>query len=237
MNYGKIEMLIGALRRPDLVLRYLKGKQPSEYEINEVASLVQNQNALVVEAGAFDGRDTCTFSELWPTGRVYAFEPLPHLASEVRRRTSSLKNVTVMEMALGIDERTSLILHSADPETQIHGSSSLLQPEDHLEVAPEIVFNKDIEVQAITLDSWHQSIGSPDVDLLWLDLQGAELLVLAKGEHLLRQTSVCHIEVSRRPLYKGGATFKEVKNFFQQRGFKMVSSRIPVRSGNAIFAR
>lgn len=237
MQYKKWEIALGAIRRPDLVIRFLRGKQPSEYDLPEVASLVLSDSPIIVEAGAFDGRDTVAFSKRWPNGQVYAFEPLPTLAQKVRLATSSCSNVTVIESAFASTDAPTINLFSFDSEATEHGSSSLLPPGDHLEVAPEIVFNKEVTVSAITADRWHHSVGSPVIDLLWLDLQGAELLVLQKGEALINATRCCHIEVSKKPLYEGGATFKEVKNFFSSRGFKLVSSRIPVRSGNALFVR
>lgn len=87
MKYRKVEILLGSLRRPDLVVRYLRGKQPSEFDLAEVAKYVKSASPTVVEAGAFDGRDTVAFSNLWPKGHVYAFEPLPTLANKLRCAT------------------------------------------------------------------------------------------------------------------------------------------------------
>lgn len=237
MKYKKIEILWGSLRRPDLVIRYLRGKQPSEFDLAEVASYVKSPSPTVVEAGAFDGRDTFAFSNLWPSGQIFAFEPLPTLAEKVRIATLSCQNVTLVESAFAFTDEATITLFSFDPALTEHGSSSILPPGDHLEVAPEILFNKEVVVPAITVDNWHQSVGSPVVDLLWLDLQGAELLILEKGQAMLGVTQCCHIEVSKKPLYQGGATFKDVRRFMTDRGFTLVASRIPVRSGNAIFVR
>ena len=237
MKYNKLEIILGSLRRPDLVSRYLRGKQPSEFDLVEVARYVKTTSPTVVEAGAFDGRDTVAFSNLWPSGRIYAFEPLPTLADKVRAATLNCENVTLVESAFASTDEATITLFSFDPALTEHGSSSMLPPGDHLEVAPEILFNKEVTVPATTVDNWHQSVGSPVVDLLWLDLQGAELLVLEKGEAMIAATQCCHIEVSKKPLYQGGATFKEVRRFMKNRGFTMVACRIPVRSGNAIFVR
>ena len=237
MKYGKLEIVLGAIRRPDLVIRYLRGKQPSEFDLGEVAKYVTSEKPTIVEAGAFDGRDTLSFSQRWPYGRIYAFEPLPTLANKVRNSTVGCQNVTVVESALAPNNAGTLILFSFDPVTSEHGSSSLLPPGDHLEVAPEILFNREVTVTAISADNWHRSVGSPVIDLLWLDLQGAELIVLQYGQRLLEATQCCHIEVSKKPLYQGGATFEDVKQFFTSRGFRLVKTRIPVRSGNAIFVR
>lgn len=237
MRYGKFEIFLGAVRRPDLVARYLRGKQPSEFDLDEVSKFVKSDSPVVLEAGAFDGQDTVLFSQKWPNGHVYAFEPLPGLARKVRTATQNCTNVTVVESALGATDAKTLVLYSFDPNTSEHGSSSLLPPGDHLEVAPEILFDQKITVPSIRADDWHLSVGSPEIGLLWLDLQGAELMILQNGKNLIGATQCCHIEVSRKPLYQGGATFKDVKKFFQSHGFRLVATRIPVRSGNAIFVR
>ena len=237
MQYKKWEILLGGIRRPDLVFRYLRGKQPSEFDLDEVAKFVQSASPIIVEAGAFDGRDTVSFSKRWPKGHVYAFEPLPTLANKVRAATADCKNVTVIESAFASTDQSTITLYSFNPALSEHGSSSMLPPGDHLEVAPEIKFDNEVTVPAITVDNWYHSVECPVIDLLWLDLQGAELLVLQKGESLLAATKCCHIEVSKKPLYQGGATFSEVRQFLESRGFSLIANRIPVRSGNAIFTR
>lgn len=237
VRYGKIEILVGAVRRPDLVVRYLRGKMPSEFDLEEVSRFVKSESPVIVEAGAFDGRDTARFARKWPTGHVFAFEPLPVLADQVRHNTRELTNVTVIQQALGVDDSTSVDLFTFDETEDVHGSSSLLNPADHLSVAPEIAFGARVTVPAITLNNWHLAAGSPKVDLLWLDLQGAELRVLDRGHEVLLNTQTIHIEVSRRPLYEGGATHREVRSYLESFGFTQKSVRVPVRSGNAIFAR
>jgi hypothetical protein len=94
---GKLEILFGAIRCPDLVFRFLRGKQPSEFDLSEVAKFVKSDSLTLVEAGAFDGRNTVSFSHRWPRGRVYVLEPLPTLAHKVRVATADCKNVTVLE--------------------------------------------------------------------------------------------------------------------------------------------
>jgi hypothetical protein len=63
VHYKKWEILLGAIGRPDLVFRYLRGKQPSEFDLEEISKFVQSHSPIIVEAGAFDGRDTVTFSQ------------------------------------------------------------------------------------------------------------------------------------------------------------------------------
>lgn len=237
MRYRKLEMLLGAIRRPDLAFRYLAGQIPSEYKLSEVTRHIHVNNPVVLEAGAFDGRDTVRFAQLWPEGKIHAFEPVPSLAARIRTATANFTNVTLLEAALGTGEEHEVELHTFEAEDSAHGSSSILKPGDHLTVAPEIKFDRKIVVRAVTLDDWFESVNSPRIHLMWLDLQGAELQVLMKGTGALRQTDVIHIEVSKKPLYDGGATFRELNAFLKEHGFALKSSRIPVRSGNAIYLR
>jgi FkbM family methyltransferase len=63
-------------------------------------------------------------------------------------------------------------------------------------------------VKATTLDEYSQSHRLPD--LLWMDLQGAELLALKGGRNVLRHTKVIHTEVSFRPMYQNQVLFWEL---------------------------
>jgi len=230
-------MFIGALRRPDLALRFLAGRMPSEFSLKRVARYVKSTSPTILEAGAFDGRDTERFAQLWPEGIVYAFEPMPSLAAKVREATADLANVVLVEAALGVDDSGSVDLYTFAEDQNEHGSSSILRPGDHLDVAPEIQFHRKLTVRSIMLDEWFSSIERTSIHLMWLDLQGAELKVLERGVLALSKTEVIHIEVSRRPLYEGGATFRQVHRFLRHNGFKLMAARIPVRSGNAIYVR
>jgi FkbM family methyltransferase len=237
MNYTFMEKLFAAIRRPDLALRYLMGKQPGEFDLAEVARYVRTDAPTIVEAGAFDGRDTRAFAERWPKGHVYAFEPHPILAARALDVTRGLANVSIVAAALSDGKAATIAFHSFSEGDEVHGSSSILQPDDHLRLAPHIRFGRTINVPAVTLDNWHASVGAPRINLLWLDLQGAELQALKAGERCLAAVQVCHIEVSRRPLYAGGARFSDVDVFLCARGFRRVAVRIPICSGNAIYTR
>ncbi len=225
------------MRRPDLALRFARGQRISDFDLEEVAKFIKSSSPTIVEAGACDGGDTRSMALRWPSGRVFAFEPHPALVTLARSTTADLPNVVINDLALAAKDDSFVDFFCFPDNETPHGSSSLLRPEDHLSLAPHVRFGKTIRVRATTLDTWYASIGMPTVDLLWLDLQGAELLVLNHGEHLLANTLACHIEVSREPLYADGARFHEVTAFFLKRGFTMAASRVPVRTGNAIYVR
>lgn len=58
-----------------------------------------------------------------------------------------------------------------------------------------------------------------DVDLLTLDIQGAELLALKGAETLLKKIHYLETEISKQPFYDGGVLFDELEPWLNARGF------------------
>lgn len=236
-RYPFATLLLAAIRSPHLFIRYLRGKDPSEIELSRVARHVTSQSPVVVEAGAYNGVDTENFAKLWPTGNVYAFEPIPNLFSQIIQRVKKYPNVTVFPEALIGETKNTVEIHTYEDSSKPHGSSSILEPTLHKTVSPSVTFGRTISVPAVTLDNWVTQNNIQTIDLLWLDLQGAELTVLGQGEKALQMTKVCHIEVSRQPLYAGAATFDKVHSLMCSFGFRLALKRIPVISGNALYVK
>jgi hypothetical protein len=63
--------------------------------------------------------------------------------------------------------------------------------------------------------------GLETVDLLKLDLQGAERLVLSGGAEVLDRVEVIYTEVFFEQLYAGAWLFWEMNEFLSHRGFKL----------------
>lgn len=58
-----------------------------------------------------------------------------------------------------------------------------------------------------------------EVDVLTLDIQGAELLALKGAEGLLGRIRYLETEISKRPFYEGGVLFSELEPWLNARGF------------------
>ena len=68
-----------------------------------------------------------------------------------------------------------------------------------------------------------QGVRPEDVDLLILDIQGAELLGLKGAGAYLDHAAFVEVEVSVEPIYEGGAQFGEVNALVESRGFSRLS--------------
>lgn len=92
-------------------------------------------------------------------------------------------------------------------------SSSMLGLGRHQEAHPTIHYVRSIELLTTTIDDLAASGLIPaSVDVLVLDVQGAENLVLEGGERWLRSANLrgAQIETSVDPLYDGGSTYLEI---------------------------
>jgi len=75
--------------------------------------------------------------------------------------------------------------------------------------------------------------------LLVVDVQGHELEVLKGVGEVLKAFALCQCEVSRVPLYDGGALFPEVDALMRSKGFRL-ASHMPVqvpRHGDVLYVR
>jgi hypothetical protein len=83
-----------------------------------------------------------------------------------------------------------------------------------------------------------------NVDLLKIDVQGAELMALRGAAQTLPRVRMICTEVSFTPLYEGSSIFSEIYDFLGDRGFRLLSLREGFRGkdsellqGDAVFAR
>lgn len=193
------------------------------------------RNPVIVEAGAHKGWDTIEISRLWPHAMIHCFEPVPELYDLLVKNTSCCKNVFCYPLALSdITGNRKMFISSGASDA----SSSLMQPEEHLSVHPDVLFEKDIMIKTITLDDWAMERGIERVDFLWLDMQGHELAVMKASKKTFQTARVIQTEVSLLEVYKGAPLYPEVRQWLQRQGFYIEREELPWKDmGNVLFIK
>lgn len=200
------------------------------------------ENAIIVEAGAFQGQDTKKLTLSFPDAFIHAFEPVPELFELLKKNTQNLKNIQCYELALSDKNGTATFYFSEKKEkpglaTQ---AGSLRKPKERLTWSP-IQFPKTIEVQTITLDTWAQENNIQRIDCLWLDMQGFELNVLQASKKILPTVTVIFTEVSFIESYENQPKHEDVKKWLEQHGFQEVGRDFKNKTdwffGNSLFVR
>jgi FkbM family methyltransferase len=172
----------------------------------------------VIDGGANRGAFTDAFLQLHQPERLVLVEAIPELAQKLRAKYASDRRISVVSAALS----------DTDGEAQFEinrseASSSLLaiDPRNSKWFSRNLEVDHAIRVSTRTLPSLMEKQELQTVDLLKLDLQGAERLVLTGGEHVLDRVRVIYTEVFFEQLYAGAWLFWDTNEFLSGRGFKL----------------
>ena len=199
-------------------------------------------NPIIVEAGAYDGRDTQKMVQQWPQCTIHAFEPLPEIYERLEKNTAHLPQVHRYPVALSNNNGTALFYVSEWPTKPGIASQagSLHAPKDRLERS-SLIFPRTVMVQTITLKKWTDENAIQSIDLLWLDTQGHELAILQAAEKILPNIKVVLAEVSFIESYQGQPLYQDVVEWMIAHGFEQVGRDFEDTNksffGNALFVR
>lgn len=202
---------------------------------NYIAQYLPN-DAIIVEAGAYNGNDTIEMAKLWSKSIIYAFEPMPYAYDLLKEKCKNQDNIHLSQAALSNKSGTQKFFLSSGAST---GSSSLLPPDKAMNTFhSDISFSEFIDVKTFTLDDWAKSEKVSRVDFLWLDMQGMEPSMLKASPEILKTVKVIYTEVNLAPVYKGAILYPEYKKWLENEGFVLVREDLPwVDGGNALFVR
>lgn len=122
-------------------------------------------------------------------------------------------------------------------EERVSDSSSILAPAEHEALFPNVKFLKPIEVETRRLDDFCKSEEIDAIDLIHMDVQGAEMLVLEGAGRMLQSTKLIWLEVSDRELYQSQPRRKHIERFMEKAGFALIKFEIAQHFGNQLYVR
>jgi FkbM family methyltransferase len=172
----------------------------------------------VIDGGANRGSFTDAFLRLHRPERLVLVEAIPDLAEKLRARYAGRSGISVVSAALSDNNG------EAQFEINRSEASSSLLPIDSRNTAwfsRDLTVARTVQVPTMTLPALMEEQGMQTVDLLKLDLQGAERFVLNGGETVLDSVRVIYTEVFFEQLYTGAWLFWEMNEFLAGRGFKL----------------
>ena len=195
------------------ILTSLSGRW--EPEIWQAISSGLPEGGVMLDVGAHIGYDSLKASvKVGPTGRVVAFEPNPKTLAILRDNiaASNAHNVVVQPIACTDSEQT-LTLFDATPGGN-SGSSSLSQQN----AGP---LSRSYTVRGRPMDDVLAELGVTRVDVVKIDVEGAELVVLrGAARSLKRFHPKLIVEVVPRQLANMGTSVEEVESFVASLGYR-----------------
>ncbi len=228
----RLRTLLAMLQKPSppMPVEYSKGSLK-----DDLPGLVPVPD-VILDCGANVGQMAAAFRAMYPKATIYGFEPVSSVFEELQRRCREL-NVYAVKKAVSDRDGRSTIHLTTGPEAH-----SLLhfQEGNPCEEWTRVVGREEVEV--CTLDRWCQDSGihPSRVDILKLDLQGAELKALYGARRLLQTVKAVYVEVSFVPIYRDCPLAADIEAFMKECGFRrnaMYPSDHPHLWGDALFVR
>ena len=223
---------------------YLARPLPFERELGQLFG--DQEPITIFEVGACEGEDSIKLRRRFPRAQIHSFEPLPGNVAKIRRNFAKygVHDVHLHELALSdTDGVAEFYVSSGHPEDQPrtddwdfgNKSSSLLAPKEHLRTHSWLTFDEKIEVTTQRLDTFCERHNIRRIDFLYLDVQGAELMVLAGAGPLIGRIGAAWLEVEQIELYAGQPLRPDVESFMLAHNFTCVLDTVGAVTGDQLY--
>lgn len=192
-----------------------------KHRLRHIAQRFRVPISCVYDCGSRDALDGLQLADMFSARQLHVFECNPDAVTlcreNLKRSARADLDWKLNEVALGEIEGTipffaidPKLTRTVLPDGNIGASSTLVASPKY---SKERYVQKEIQVSAITLGKYFNGNDVPD--LLWMDLQGAELKALKGAGPRLAEIKLIHIEVSFRRMYIGQPLFWELDAFLK----------------------
>lgn len=199
----------------------------SSYKWIEQYINLEQKDCVILECGSFDGRDAVYLSEHYKR-KVYSFEALPTLIENAKKNT---KNYNVELVNAAVCDIHNKIVKFYKSDDKYKKSSSLYNKTT--KTTHNVMTNPtEFDVKGISLYKWIEENNLKNrIELIVMDLQGAELLALKGLIPFDKCLKYIVVEAPFNQLYDNSSTITDVANFLKKYNFypiKMNGNRFSI---------
>ena len=192
--------------------------------IGEIYKILTDLNQIenikyILDLGSNNGNEAAVFANLFPEAKVIGIEANPNLIPEIKKKVKDHKNVEIFNFAVS-DENTELDFYIS--KTGNTGTSSFLRKSglyDHIE---PMQFNDPIKMKVRKLVDFIEENKIPQVDILWMDIQGFEGKAFDGLEKYKNDIKIICAEVTYKEIYSGQILFNEFNKKLTDCGYRCV---------------
>ena len=176
---------------------------------------------IIFDVGAFHGEVSRIYAKLFPKAEIFSFEPFSDSYSILAKEFENISQFHVFPFGFS-NEQAEVPLH-----VNAYAQTNSLLPTDekgHAVWGDNLLTTLDtctISVQ--TIDSFVEAQKIKSIDILKLDVQGAEFKVLEGAQTMLRQKRIflIYMEIITMPTYSGQKGFDEVLAIMKSYGYSL----------------
>jgi FkbM family methyltransferase len=184
---------------------------------------------VIFDVGSRDCLQSIEFYKNFPNSKIYAFECNPNTLDICKKNIKLYEDrIKLIEGAV-CDYDGEIKFFPINQEKTITswkdgnpGASSIFKSNGTYTI--EKYVQDEIITNCHRLDTVMEKYAIPKVDIIWMDLQGAELLALKGLGKYIQTVKYIHTEVSHKEMYTGQVMFKELNEFIISNDFSVVNN-------------
>jgi FkbM family methyltransferase len=183
--------------------------------------LVGIQEPIIFDVGAHHGLVSRAFRDLFPASKIYAFEPFKESFEKLKVNTASDPGIYVFNF--GLSNRVGTQPFHSNPSSATNSLLSTDKSAAQIWGAGLLETKEVVQVQFKTLDSVVATMRIPRIDILKLDVQGAEHLVIAGASSTCNRGLIrlIYSEIITQPTYRDQKRFDEALTSFYNNSFDL----------------
>lgn len=173
----------------------------------------------ICDIGAHHGDISLKLASLFPSSKIYSFEPYSQSYEVLRKKAEINSNIVPVNCALSSSNgEVNLYINVQD-------STNSLSPTGEMGKKYQSWQTETLStelVRVFTLNSWGKQNSITEIELLKLDVQGFELRVLEGAEDYLKSTvRLIYTEIEFVKIYKENCLYFELEEFLRQFNFEL----------------
>jgi FkbM family methyltransferase len=195
---------------------------PASDSLLEICHLLRRvATPVIFDVGAHHGQTARAFAKSFPTAALYCFEPFPESFAHLVNNSAHYPAATLEPIGFAeVGGQHEFHINESAPTNsllELQSGAASTWVNSALSPVTEVVCNFQ------TLDDYVEEKAIQRIDLLKLDVQGAEHKVLKGAEIALRAKRISHIymEIIIAETYSGQMRFGDYLNLMDSFGFKL----------------
>ena len=152
---------------------------------DDLQKIVGSNSPVIFDVGANKGGTYQMFRSLFPQATIHAFEPDPRVYEKLKAKAEADPRAHLYQLAVS-DSNAELEFHV----TVASEKNSLLAPLGSESSGSANAVLEKIKVQSVTLDDFTAQHGIERIDLLKMDIEGAEIRALEGARDLLKRGAI-----------------------------------------------
>ena len=179
---------------------------------------------VIFDVGSRDGLQSIEFYKNFPNAIIYCFECNPNTIPICKKNIENYRDrIHLIEGAV-CDYDGEITFYPINQQQTVTtwehvnpGASSIFKSNGTY--SEEYYVQYEITTNCHRLDTVMKTNNIPKVDIIWMDIQGAELLALKGLGDFLKGVQLIHTEVSYKEMYSGQVMFDELHAFMMNNQF------------------